>query len=165
MTNNDYDRIIEHGSKIVFSNNRYTTSVSFEFTPEKKSPYLNVFASHEKVFVAMKIADTSTKIITNNGTIFEPPSEFPDVPAYVKHSLAMNKIQLQRKVFFSCKIESSLRLSQFKFEERTIMAVLIKHNTFINYDMHKTLKEDKIVSDNLSILVQRYHYKKLQESV
>ena len=92
----------------------------------------------------MKIADTSTKIITNNGTIFEPPSEFPEVPVYVKHSLAINKIQLQRKVFFSCKIESSLRLLQFKFEERTIMAVLIKHNTFTNYNKHKTLKEDSI---------------------
>ena len=35
MTNNHYDRRIEHGSEIVFSNNRYTTPVSFEFAPEK----------------------------------------------------------------------------------------------------------------------------------
>ena len=63
MTNNDYDRRIEHGSEIVFSNNQYTTPVSFEFSPEKNSQYLNVFASHKKVFIAMKIADASTKLI------------------------------------------------------------------------------------------------------
>ena len=66
MTNNDYDRRIEHRSEIVFSNNRYTTPVSFEFAPEKNSQYLNAFASHKKVFIAMKIADTSTKIISND---------------------------------------------------------------------------------------------------
>ena len=35
MTNNDYDKQIEHGSEIVFSNNRYTTPVSFKFSPKK----------------------------------------------------------------------------------------------------------------------------------
>ena len=50
ITNNDYDKRIEYGPKIVFSNNRYTTPMSFEFAPEKKSPYLNIFASHKKLF-------------------------------------------------------------------------------------------------------------------
>ena len=36
MTNIDYDRRIEHGSEIVFSNNQYITPVSFEFSSEKK---------------------------------------------------------------------------------------------------------------------------------
>ena len=101
VTNNDYDKRIEHGPKIVFSNNRYTTPMSFEFAPEKKSPYLNIFASHKKLFLS---AYASTKIITNDGTIFEFPSEFPEGPEYVKHFPAINKIQLQRKVFVSCKI-------------------------------------------------------------
>ena len=92
----------------------------------------------------MKIADASTKIITNDDTVFESPSDFPKNSEYVKHFPAINKIQLQRKVFFSCKIESSLRLSQFKFGERTIMNALIKHNIFINYDKYKTYKEDSI---------------------
>ena len=35
MTNNDYDRRIEHGFEIVFSNNQYTTPVSFEFLQKK----------------------------------------------------------------------------------------------------------------------------------
>ena len=35
MKNNNYDGRIEHGSEIVFSNNRYTTPVLFEFAPEK----------------------------------------------------------------------------------------------------------------------------------
>ena len=46
MTNHDYGRRIKHGSEIVFSKNRYSTPVSFEFSPEKNSPYPNVFASH-----------------------------------------------------------------------------------------------------------------------
>ena len=132
MTNNDYDRRIEHGFEFVFSNNRYTTPVSFGFSPEKKSQYLNVFASHKKVFIAMKIADASTKIISNDGTVFDSRSDFPEGQEYVKHFPTINKLQLRYKVFVSCKIESSLRLSQFKFGERTIMAALIKHNAFIN---------------------------------
>ena len=88
----------------------------------------------------MKIADASTKIITNDDTVFESPSDFPENPEYVKHFPAINKIQLQRKVFFSWKIESSLRLSQFKFGERTIMNALIKHNIFVNYDKYKTTR-------------------------
>ena len=35
MTNNDYDRRIKHESEIVFSKHRYTTPVSFEFSPDE----------------------------------------------------------------------------------------------------------------------------------
>ena len=111
MTNNDYDRRIEHGSEIVFSNNRYTTPVSFEFAPEKNSQFLNVFASHKKVFIAIKIADASTKIISNDGTVFDSSSDFPEGQEYVKHFPTINRLQLRRKVFVSFKIESFLRLS------------------------------------------------------
>ena len=153
MTNNDYDKRIEYGSEIVFSNNRYTTLVSFEFAPEKNSQYLNVFASHKKVFIAMKIADAFTKIISNDGTVFDSPSDFPEGQEYVKHFPTINRIQLRRKVFVSCKIESSLRLSRFKFGERTIMAALIKYNTFINYDKYKTHK--KIALDGFNTPAQQ----------
>ena len=92
----------------------------------------------------MKIADASTKIISNDGTVFDSTSDFPEGQEYVKHFPTINRLQLRRTVFVSCKIESSLRLSQFKFGERTIMAALIKYNTFINYDKYKTHKEDII---------------------
>ena len=36
MNNNEYDRKPDHGSEIVFSNNRYRTLITFEFAPEKK---------------------------------------------------------------------------------------------------------------------------------
>ena len=144
MTNSDCDRWIEHGSEIVFSNNHYTTPVSFEFVPEKHSQYLNVFAIHKKVFTAMKIVDTSTKVISNDGTVFDSPSDFPEGQEYVKNFPTINRLQLKRNVFVSCKIEFSLRLSQFKLGEITIMVTLIKHNTFINYDKYKAHKEDSI---------------------
>ena len=56
----------------------------------------------------MKIADDLTKLIANDVTVFESPSEFPENLDYVKYFPSTNKIQLQRKVFVSCKIESSL---------------------------------------------------------
>ena len=112
MNKNYYDRKIEHGSERVFSNNRYTTPVTFKFFPEKNSPYLNIFSSHKKVFIAMKIADASTKLITNDGSVFDSPAELLEGSDYVTHFPATNKIQFQRKVFISCKVELSLRLSQ-----------------------------------------------------
>ena len=93
MTNNDYDRCIEHGSEIIFSNNRYKTLVSFEFSLEKNSKYLNVFERHKKIFIEAKIADASTNIITNEGKVFESPSDFPEGTEYVKHFPAINKHQ------------------------------------------------------------------------
>ena len=39
MVYNNFDRIIEHGSEIVFSNNRYKTPVTFEFSLKKNSIY------------------------------------------------------------------------------------------------------------------------------
>ena len=92
----------------------------------------------------MKIADASTRLISNDGTVFDSPSDFPEGQKYVKRFPKINKLQKLRKVFVSCKIESSLRLSQFKFGERTIMAALIKHNTFVNYDKYRIHKEDNI---------------------
>ena len=57
-------RTIEHGAEIVFKNDRYTTPVTFEFYPAKRTNQINVFESHKKVFAAMKMIDNTTKIIT-----------------------------------------------------------------------------------------------------
>ena len=57
-------RTIEHGAEIVFKNDRYTTPVTFEFYPAKRTNQINVFESHKKVFAAMKMMDNTTKIIT-----------------------------------------------------------------------------------------------------
>ena len=99
MTNNDYDRRIGYGFEIVFSNSCYTTPVSFEFAPEKNSQYLNVFESHKKIFIAIKIADASTKVISNDGTVINYPSDSPEGQEYVKQFQTINRLQLQRKVF------------------------------------------------------------------
>ena len=85
----------------------------------------------------MKTADTSTKLISNNGTVFDSPPNFPEGQEYVNYFPTINILQLQCKVFVSCNIESSLRLSEFKFGERKIMESLIKHRKFINYDQYK----------------------------
>ena len=58
---------IDYGSKIVCSNNHYTTIIIFEFTPTKDSKSLNVYKCHKQVFIAMKIFDNSAKITTNEG--------------------------------------------------------------------------------------------------
>ena len=92
----------------------------------------------------MKITDASTKLISNDGTVFDSPSDFSEGQEYVKRFPKINKLQQLRKVFVSCKIEYSLRLSHFKFGKRTIMAAVIKHNIFVNYDKYKIHKEDNI---------------------
>ena len=111
----------------------------------------------------MKSADASTKIITNEGKVFDSPSDVPEGTEYAKHFPAINKLQSQWNVFIACKIESSLRLSQFKFENRTIISTLIKRSTFINYDKYKTYKEDSI--GWFKYIIPTMSLQKLQDSV
>ena len=124
---------------------------------------MNVFESHKKVFIAMKIADASTKIITNEGKVFDSPSDVLERTEYAKHFPAINRLQSQRNVFITCKIESLLRLSQFKFGNRTIISTLIKRITFINYDKYKTYKEDSI--GWFKYIIPTMSLQKLQDSV
>ena len=69
---------IEHGSEIVFKNDKYTTYVTFEFVPERKTNQLNVFESHKKVFTAIETMDTTIKIITNIGKVFGHSDSSPE---------------------------------------------------------------------------------------
>ena len=57
-------RKIEHGTEIVFKNEIYTTSVTFELYSAKKTNHINIFESHKKVFATMKMIDNTIKIIT-----------------------------------------------------------------------------------------------------
>ena len=104
-TNSKHDdaikKTIEHGAEIVFKNDRYTTPVTFEFYPAKRTNQINVFESHKKVFAAMKMMDNTTKIITKKGTVFDHPDYFPEEQAYLKQFALINEVQRQ-KVF--CKM-------------------------------------------------------------
>ena len=55
--------MIEHGAEIVFKNDRYTTTVTFEFYPAKRTNLINVFESHTKVFASIKMMDNTTNNI------------------------------------------------------------------------------------------------------
>ena len=92
MTCNDFDRQIKHGSEIVFSINKYTTPVTFAFNPEKKSTTLNVFESHKRVFITIKIVDDTKEPLINEGNVFNSLSKFPDELYYVNRLPAANKI-------------------------------------------------------------------------
>ena len=137
-------RTIEHGAEIVFKNDRYTTPVTFEFYPAKRTNQINVFESHKKVFAAMKMMDNTTKIITKKGTVFDHPDSFPEGQAYLEHFPSINEVQRQRKVFVRCQVESSIMMSKFKFGEQSVMSALLENNTYMKYEKYNTHKEDSI---------------------
>ena len=113
----DIKRTNEHGVEIVFNNDRYTTPVTFEFYPVKRTNQINVFESHKKVSATMKLMDNTTKIITQKRTVFDHPDSFPEGQAFLVQFSSINEVQKQRKVFVRCQVESSIMMSKFKFGE------------------------------------------------
>ena len=88
--------MIEHGAEIVFKNDRYTTPVTFEFYPAKRTNQINVFESHKKVFAAMEMMDNTTKIITKKGKSFDHPDSFSERQAYLEQLPFINEVQRQK---------------------------------------------------------------------
>ena len=90
--------MIEHGAEIVFKNDRYTTPVTFEFCPAKRTNQINVFESHTKVFASIKMMDNTTNIIIK-GKALDHPDSFPEGQSYLEQYPSINEVQQQRKAF------------------------------------------------------------------
>ena len=135
---------IEHGLDITFNNNKYTTPITFEFTDGRDNIQDNIFNRHKKIFATIKLVDNSTKMITTAGKVFEHPQQIPSVQDYVTHSPFTDSIQKQRKVFINCKLESKIRVSNFKYEDKITMHTLIKNNTFLKFNKLNTRKKNCI---------------------
>ena len=96
-----------------------------------------------------------TKLITNDGTVFDSSFHFPEGPDYVAHFPATNRIQQQRKVFVCCKVESSICLSHFKYGEKNhiyshLKKTLIKNNKF-NTHKENSIGWFKYISHTVSL--------------
>ena len=81
------DRMIKHATEIKFVKDRYTTPMIVEFSSLLKSGSntINIASIHCKILTAMKLLDSSLKIITQDGRIIEHPKKFPTGNEYKKH--------------------------------------------------------------------------------
>ena len=86
-------RKIEHGTDIMFKNNKYTTPITFEFTVSRDNRQVNIFDRHKKVFEATKLVNNTIKMITTAGKVFGHPKEIPSGQKYVTHFPFINCIQ------------------------------------------------------------------------
>ena len=84
---NMQDRMIKHATEIKFVKDRYTTPMIVEFSSLLKSGSntINIASIHCKILTAMKLLDSSLKIITQDGRIIEHPKKFPTGNEYKKH--------------------------------------------------------------------------------
>ena len=78
--NNDMrDRMIKHASEIKFVKDPYTAPVTIEFSSSLKSGdnIIKIAAFYCKLFVAMKILDSTVELITQDGKVLNIQNIFP----------------------------------------------------------------------------------------
>ena len=80
------DRMIKHATEIKFVKDRYITPIIVEFSSPLKSGNntINIASIHCQIFTAMKLLDSSLKIITQDGRIIEHPKDFSTGNEYKK---------------------------------------------------------------------------------
>ena len=143
------DRMIKHATEIKFVKDRYTTPIIVEFGSPLKSGNntINIASIHCQIFTAMKLLDSSLKIITQDGRIIEHPKDFPTGNEYKKHfpntTEELDRFK-SKKIFTRHKIESSLKLNQFKHGDENIMATLRDSWAWIRSDKFDTHREASI---------------------
>ena len=83
MVDNPYNgtdtrkRLLNNVINIKFECDRYTTPITIEFRQKQDKGYINPAKLHRDLFAEMLLIDTTTKMISNNGTIFTHPKELP----------------------------------------------------------------------------------------
>ena len=106
------DIMIKHATEIKFVKDRYTTPMIVEFSSPLKSGNntINIASIHCQIFTAMKLLDSSLKIITQDGRIIEHPKDFPTGNEYKKNPNTTEELDRfkSKKIFTRHKIESSL---------------------------------------------------------
>ena len=70
------DRMIKYASDIKFIKDRYIAPVTVELSSPLKSreDIIHITATHCKIFVAMKLLDSTVKLITQDDKVFEHPT-------------------------------------------------------------------------------------------
>ena len=70
------DKKIDHRTTM-FKNFKFTTPITFEFTPDKESNQVNMFEKYKTIFIEMKNIDPNIEVITNTGTYFKHKKKLP----------------------------------------------------------------------------------------
>ena len=71
------ERLLNNAINIKFERDRYTTPITIEFRQKQDKGSINPAKLHRDLFAEMLLIDTTTKMISNNGTIFTHPKELP----------------------------------------------------------------------------------------
>lgn len=68
--------MIKYASDIKFVKDRYIAPVTVELSSQLKTreDTIHITATHCKIFVAMKLLDSTVKLITQDGKVFEHPT-------------------------------------------------------------------------------------------
>ena len=125
-----HNRDVAHDAVVKYDNNRYITPVNVEFGSNDSDSTVNIASKNRKLFAAIKILDTSAKIITDDDTIIHHPKEFPMGADYTTKFTIINDRKTRFPPFFVRHVIDSTRtLSSMKYGDDNIMTTLQKNKT------------------------------------
>ena len=135
---------MERGTEIELKNNKYLTPVIFEFVIRRSSNRINIYERHKKLFVATKLVDNTTAIISNSGKNINIQKKSHSDETMSKDSHQKITYRNIVKIIVCCKVESSIRMNELQYDGRFIIYRLFELNTYLKYNKLSTHQEDSI---------------------
>ena len=71
-----YTRNIYHDTEVKFIDNRYNSLVAIEFRTTILDTSMNLSFNKRNIFVAVKLIDSSSTIVTKSDTVIKHPNKF-----------------------------------------------------------------------------------------
>ena len=127
------ERLLNNVISIKFERDRYTTPITIEFCQQQDKESINPAKLNRDLFAEILLIDATTKIISNNGTIFAHPKELPLRKEYVSafteapiHNHKFNSV----KAYICCNTETATPYKQFLYSNNgdKIISPLLKTN-------------------------------------
>ena len=144
------ERLLDNAINIKFDRNRYTASITIEFRQQQDKGSINPAKLHSDLFAEMLLIDTTTNMISNNGTIFTHPKKLPLGNKYASsfteaniHNQKFNSV----KAYICCNIETAISCKQFIYStngDKTILLSLKTNNMWLKWNKFSTHREASI---------------------
>ena len=144
------ERLLNNAINIKFERDRYTTPITIEFRQKQDKGSINPAKLHRDLFAEILLIDTTTKIISNNGTIFTHPKELPLGTEYASssteatiHNQKFNSV----KAYICCNIETAIPYKIFLYStngDKTILPLLKSNNMWLKWNKFSTHSEVSI---------------------
>ena len=108
--------LLNNAINIKFERDRYTTPITIEFRQQQDKKSIDPAKLHSDLFAEMMLINATTKMISNNGTIFTHPKELPLGNKYAR-SFTESTIYNQRfnsvKAYLCYNIKTAIPYKQF----------------------------------------------------